>query len=135
MFVKQIGMKEALRLASNGREIFLMAPMAEGRKATDWGDYTPDTLQHLLEGCLFFRKELAAELWDELDEGSVVSLGGQTSKYPAMVPGNKTNESQEGRTVTLDEQLQSPLEEPKNRPPDVWIPARLTEKEAGTTAR
>ena len=74
-----------------------------------------DTLQDMLKGCLFFRREPALEEWDGLEAGRVVSPG-----------------IQEGRAVTLEEQLRGLPEAPKNRPPDVWIPARLAEKEAGT---
>ena len=55
MFVKQIDMIEALRLAAVGQEINIMAPNTSEPKR--WADYSPDTLQNLLEGCLFFRKK------------------------------------------------------------------------------
>ena len=58
MFVKQIDMKAALELAAKGREVMILVP---GRKESGWNDMTPDTLQHMLEGCLFFRKEPAME--------------------------------------------------------------------------
>ena len=59
MFVKQIDMIEALRLAAVGQEINIMPPNASEPKR--WADYSPDTLQNLLEGCLFFRNEPAMD--------------------------------------------------------------------------
>ena len=59
MFVKQIDMIEALRLAAVGQEINIMAPNTSEPKR--WADYSPDTLQNLLEGCLFFRNEPAMD--------------------------------------------------------------------------
>ena len=58
MFVKQIDMKAALELAAKGREVMILVP---GGKESGWNDMMPDTLQHMLEGCLFFRKEPAME--------------------------------------------------------------------------
>lgn len=62
MFVKQIDMNEALRLASKGMEILVMVP--SGDRDVSWEEHMPDTLQNLLEGCMFFRKEPAADVWD-----------------------------------------------------------------------
>ena len=59
MFVKQIDMIEALRLAAVGQEINIMAPNTSEPKR--WAEYSPDTLQNLLEGCLFFRNEPAMD--------------------------------------------------------------------------
>ena len=59
MFVKQIDMIEALRLAAVGQEINIMAPNTPEPKR--WEDYSPDTLQNLLGGCLFFRNEPAMD--------------------------------------------------------------------------
>ena len=56
MFVIQIDMIEALRLAVVGQEIDIMAPNTPEPK--QWMDYSPDTLQNLLDGCLFFRDEV-----------------------------------------------------------------------------
>lgn len=75
MYVKQIGMEEALRLAGKGQEVLVMAPGLAGKNG--WTGYMPGTLAGLLEGCLFFRKEPAAEVWDRLGEGRVVSPGSQ----------------------------------------------------------
>lgn len=75
MYVKQIGMEEALRLASKGREIMVMVPGAGD--AGGWKDYMPDTLADMLEGCMFFREEPAMETWDGTEEVRVVAYGGK----------------------------------------------------------
>ncbi len=75
MYVKQIGMEEALRLAGKGREIMVMVPGIEGENG--WKDHMPDTLAGMLEGCMFFREEPAMEVWDGLEESRVVSSGGE----------------------------------------------------------
>lgn len=59
MFVKQIDLKTALELAARGREVMMLTPTTTEPKK--WTDYEPDTLQHMLDGCLFFRKEPAME--------------------------------------------------------------------------
>lgn len=58
MLVKQIDTEEALRLASQRMEIKVLMP---GGPETGWKDLTPETLQSMLEGCLFFRDEAAVE--------------------------------------------------------------------------
>ena len=55
MIVKQIDMRTARGLAAKGIEIKLMAPNTP--EPEKWTDYAPDTLQNLLDGCLFFRSE------------------------------------------------------------------------------
>lgn len=60
MFVKQIDTKTALELAAKGREIAIMAPSVPEPKV--WTDYETETLQGMLEGCLFFRQEPAMEI-------------------------------------------------------------------------
>lgn len=59
MFVKQIDLKTALELAARGQEVMMLTPTTTEPKK--WTDYEPDTLQHMLDGCLFFRKEPALE--------------------------------------------------------------------------
>ena len=59
MFVKQIDMIESLRLAAVGQEINIMAPNTPEPKRRE--NYSPDTLQNLLDGCLFFRNEPATD--------------------------------------------------------------------------
>ena len=59
MFVKQIDLKTALELATRGQEVMMFTPTTTEPKK--WTDYEPDTLRHMLDGCLFFRKEPALE--------------------------------------------------------------------------
>lgn len=59
MFVKQIDVREALELAEKGVEVKILAPNVKEPKT--WMDYYPDTLQEMLDGCLFFRQEPAME--------------------------------------------------------------------------
>ena len=58
MFVKQITMEEALRLAANGNEVMTLVP---GEEKSDWREMIPDTLQNMLSGVMFFRREPALE--------------------------------------------------------------------------
>lgn len=53
MLVKQVDVNTALELAGKGLEIKIMIPGQE------WEEYRPSTLRKLLEGCLFFRSEVA----------------------------------------------------------------------------
>lgn len=57
MFIKQITQNEALSLATKEIEVMVLAPGEEG----GWGNMTPDTLQNLLSGLMFFRREPALE--------------------------------------------------------------------------
>ena len=59
MFVKQIDIKTALQLAANGKEVLVMVPAG---KDSGWEGMMPDTLGHILEGCMFFRREPAMEV-------------------------------------------------------------------------
>ena len=58
MFVKQIDMAKALELAAKGMEIKVLAPIGQ---EDGWENLVPDTLQHMLEGVMFFRPEPALE--------------------------------------------------------------------------
>ena len=58
MFVKQIDMAKALELAAKGMEIKVLAPIGQ---EGGWENLVPDTLQHMLEGVMFFRQEPAME--------------------------------------------------------------------------
>ena len=58
MFVKQIDMAKALELAAKGMEIKVLAPIGQ---EDGWENLVPDTLQHMLEGVMFFRTEPALE--------------------------------------------------------------------------
>ena len=56
MFIKQIDEKTALEMAAKGREVMVLVP---GEKEPKWESMMPDTLQKMLEGCMFFRREPA----------------------------------------------------------------------------
>ena len=58
MFVKQIDMEKALELAAKGMEIKVLVPIGQ---EDGWENLVPDTLQHMLEGVMFFRTEPAME--------------------------------------------------------------------------
>ena len=58
MFVKQIDMKKAFELAAKGMEIKVLAPIGQ---EGGWENLAPDTLQHMLKGVMFFRREPALE--------------------------------------------------------------------------
>ena len=58
--LKQIDEKTALQLAARGKEVLVMAPITTDPEK--WIDYEPNTLGHMLEGCLFFRREPAMEV-------------------------------------------------------------------------
>lgn len=58
MFVRQIDMAKALELAAKGMEIKVLAPIGQ---EGGWENLVPDTLQHMLEGVMFFRQEPAME--------------------------------------------------------------------------
>ena len=58
MFVKQIDLKTALELAARGNEVLVLVPGADG----DWANMQASTLQKMLDGVLFFRREPAMEL-------------------------------------------------------------------------
>lgn len=79
MFVKQIDEKTALELAAKGKEVLVMAPITTDPEK--WIDYEPNTLGHMLEGCLFFRREPAMEV-------DQVGSTGQTIEIGPAEPGN-----------------------------------------------
>ena len=47
-----------MELAAKGREVMVLVP---GEKEPKWESMMPDTLQKMLEGCMFFRREPAME--------------------------------------------------------------------------
>ena len=55
---KQIDVKTALDLAIKGKTVMVLVP---GEDDSSWKEMVPDTLQHMLEGCMFFRQEPAME--------------------------------------------------------------------------
>lgn len=71
MYVKQIDQKAALELAARGEEVLVMVPAG---KDSGWEGMMPGTLGHLLEGCMFFRREPAME----------VELAGPAETEPAQ---------------------------------------------------
>lgn len=83
MYVKQIDQKAALELAARGEEVLVMAPITTDPEK--WIDYEPNTLEHMLEGCMFFRKEPAMEV--ELME-LTVEPAGQTIEFGPAEPEN-----------------------------------------------
>ena len=58
MYRKQIDVKTALDLAIKGKTVMVLVP---GEDDSSWKEMVPDTLQHMLEGCMFFRQEPAME--------------------------------------------------------------------------
>ena len=58
MFIKQIDEKTALDTRSRVPGGYGARPRGKG---TEMGSMMPDTLQKMLEGCLFFRREPAME--------------------------------------------------------------------------
>lgn len=73
MFVKQIDEKTALELAAKGKEVLVMAPITTDPEK--WIDYEPSTLGHMLEGCMFFRKEPAMEAGQIEPAGQTIEFG------------------------------------------------------------
>lgn len=80
MFVKQIDLKEALRLTAKGQEIKVLVP--NGQDGT-WEDMFPTTVAKMLDGCLFFRSEAAMAnpefkaAVQEMEEQNPISAGGK----------------------------------------------------------
>lgn len=85
MFVKQIDAKTALELAVKGKDVLVMVP---GEKDSGWEDMTPDTLQHMLDGCLFFRREPAMEV-DLVGEEPQQEVSGENDQSPDPAPAGK----------------------------------------------
>ena len=84
MIVKQIDVKTGLNLAIKGETVMVLVP---GEDDPLWEKMTPDTLQHMLEGCMFFRREPAAE----------VDLIGETkSSFDSAVPPTADHETASG---------------------------------------
>ena len=101
MFIKQISQEEALQLASKGQDIMVMVPSGDEDGNEEWKDMFPDTLQNILSGIMFFRKEPALENINE----------------ESTLPPPKQNSRQD-----LMEKLRKLQEAPKNQPPTVWLP-------------
>lgn len=82
MLVKQVDEKTALELAAKGKEVLILVP---GGKDSGWEEMMPDTLRHMLDGCMFFRREPAMEV--ELME-LTVEPAGQTIEPGLEEPEN-----------------------------------------------
>lgn len=54
MFVKQVDLQEALKLAAKGKEIKVLVPNGQDGA---WEGMFPTTIGKMLDGCLFFRAE------------------------------------------------------------------------------
>lgn len=107
MFVKQIDKKTALELAAKGKKVLVMIP---GGKDSGWEDMMPDSLGHMLEGCMFFRKEPAmeAELMELTVEpaGQTIEIGPAEPEdaQPAVLPptGKKAKKTVDvGKLIAL----------------------------------
>ena len=72
MFVKQIDEKTALQLAAKGKEVLVMVPAGTD---SGWEGMMPSTLGHMLEGCMFFRKEPAMEVDQAGPAGQAIEFG------------------------------------------------------------
>lgn len=107
MFIKQVDEKTALELAAKGKEVLVMVP---GGKDSGWEDMMPDSLGHMLEGCMFFRKEPAmeAELMELTVEpaGQTIEIGPAEPEdaQPAVLPptGKKARKTVDvGKLIAL----------------------------------
>ena len=97
MFVKQIDEKTALELAAKGKEVLVMIP---GGKDSGWEDMMPDSLEHMLEGCLFFRKEPAREV-DLVGEEPQQEAAGEDDQSPDPPPAGKRKKIDTGKLIAL----------------------------------
>lgn len=83
MFVRQIDLNEALRLAANGVEVKALIPNPNG-----WEEYAPSTLQGMLEDVMFFRTEPAEEN-SEFEQ----AVQGVVAQDPANTDGEAAGDS------------------------------------------
>lgn len=104
MFVKQIEKEEALGLAARGVEIQVLAPNTP--EPGKWTDYDTDTLESMLDGCLFFRREPASE------KAEFENAFDCMAKAATQMAGTIAEEQEEDSNPP-----QSPV-----RPPGMWIP-------------
>ena len=96
MLVKQIDLQEALKLAAGGHEIKVMAPTVP--EPEKWTDYKTDLLQHILEGCLFFRSEPAMER--PKFEETVQEMAKSAAAEPDQISADNTTKPSGKRTST-----------------------------------
>lgn len=106
MLVKQIGLKEAMELAAKGREVMVMAPSIPEPK--QWGDYCPDTVQGMLSGCMFFRREPAManpgmEAQDSHTDGDAAGASGSAAEQAGkrVGAGGKRKRIDTGKILAL----------------------------------
>lgn len=104
MFVKQIDIKTALELAAKGKEVLVMAPITTDPEK--WIDYEPNTLGHMLEGCLFFRREPAMEVDQVGSTGQTIEIGpaepGNAQPDPPPPTGKKAKKTVDvGKLIAL----------------------------------
>lgn len=90
MFVKQIDMKEAFRLADKGIEVKVLVPMEPG---DGWTGMVPDTLQNMLADVLFFRNEPAMEIPDQVVEAWLAEEPEPTQEEETNTPPNDVPET------------------------------------------
>lgn len=100
MLVRQIDRNEALGLAAKGMEIKVLVPAIS--EPTSWTDYAPDTLQNLLDGCLFFRDEIAQAAPPDSDApGAQTRDGSQEDKREAENGTKRAKRVDTGKLLAL----------------------------------
>lgn len=102
MFIKQIGLHEALRLAAEGKEVKVLV---QAGQRDDWASIEPNTLENLLANVLFFRDEPAME----------------ESEFLGLIPESGENPSP---SLDLLEQIKKLPPAPVGKPASVWVPVK-----------
>lgn len=92
MFIKQVDEKTALELAAKGKEVLVMVP---GGKDSGWEDMMPDSLGHMLEGCMFFRREPAMEAGQIEPAGQTIEFGPAEPENAQHDPSHQPEENEE----------------------------------------
>lgn len=106
MFVKQIDLKEALKLTAKGQEVMVMAPSTPEPK--QWNDYYPDTLQGMLSGCMFFRREPAMAdpefktAMQEMEAQNPISAGGKDAGASRGTAKSASQKESTGKRSSVD---------------------------------
>lgn len=99
MFIKQIDEKTALELSAKGKEVLVMVP---GGKDSGWEDMMPDSLGHMLEGCMFFRREPAMEVDLMEPAGQTIEFGpAEPEETQPDPPPQKKTEKKPKKTVDV----------------------------------
>ena len=101
MLVKQIDRKTALELAAKGVTVNILAPSTPDPQ--EWMDYEPDTLDNLLDKCLFFRQVPAVEneafeaaVRDMISEGCCENAADSDKALPGSQPEPGPSEEPSG---------------------------------------